>query len=94
MLESSVEKYLVEQIRLHGGLCWKWVCPGHAGVPDRIVLLPGGRIIFVETKAPGKKERPLQEYIHGRLRKLGFSVYGSVDTKERVREVVNEICTA
>lgn len=51
-LEKQIEQTLVNMVRKQGGLCLKWVCPGWAGVPDRIVLLPGGRIIFVETKRP------------------------------------------
>lgn len=51
-LEKELEKKLVGMVRNAGGLCLKWVCPGWAGVPDRIVLLPGGRIVFVEMKRP------------------------------------------
>lgn len=51
-LEKDIEKKLTSVVRRRGGLCLKWVCPGWAGVPDRIVLLPGGRIIFVELKRP------------------------------------------
>ncbi len=58
-----------------GGLCLKFVSPGTAGVPDRIVLLPEGRLGFVEVKAPGKVQRPLQAARHAQLRKLGFKVF-------------------
>lgn len=51
-LEKDIERALGRMVGKHGGLCLKWVCPGWAGVPDRIVLLPGGRIIFVELKRP------------------------------------------
>jgi hypothetical protein len=51
-LEKDIEQTLVKMVRKRGGLCLKWVCPGWAGVPDRIVLLPGGKIIFVELKRP------------------------------------------
>lgn len=51
-LEKNIEQKLVDKVRQYGGWCLKWVCPGWAGVPDRIVLLPGGRIVFVETKRP------------------------------------------
>lgn len=72
-LEKDVERKLREMIESHGGLCLKWVCPGWAGVPDRICLLPGGRIYFVELKRPkGGKTAKLQEWWHSRLRRLGF----------------------
>ena len=61
----------------------KWVSPGHSGVPDRIVFLPGGRIIFVEVKAPGKKLRPLQVHVKGQLEALGVD-FRVVDSKESV----------
>ena len=61
MREKKIEQSLVRAVRAAGGLCPKWVSPGLDGVPDRIVLLPGGRIAFAELKAPGKKPRPLQE---------------------------------
>lgn len=60
MRESVVEKHLATQVRRLGGLCWKFVSPNLAGVPDRIVVMPGGRVYFVELKAPGKLPRPNQ----------------------------------
>ena len=50
-LEKDIEKALGRMVGKHGGLCLKWVCPGWAGVPDRIVLLPG-KVVFVELKRP------------------------------------------
>ena len=52
ILEREIEQKLVAMVKRHGGRCLKWVCPGWAGVPDRILLLPGGRVYFVETKRP------------------------------------------
>ncbi len=75
MREQRIEQKLVKAVKAAGGLCLKFVSPGTAGVPDRIVLLPGGRIGFVEVKAPGKVPRPLQAARHAQLRKLGFEVY-------------------
>jgi hypothetical protein len=51
-LEKDIEQKLRNQIKARGGLCLKWVSPGNNGVPDRIILLPGARIYFVETKRP------------------------------------------
>ena len=59
-------------VKAAGGLCPKFVSPGTAGMPDRLLLLPGGRILFVEVKAPGKKPHPLQKHRHEQLRALGF----------------------
>ena len=72
-LERDIERRLRETVERHGGLCLKWVCPGWSGVPDRIILLPGGRVIFAETKRPkGGRVDKLQEWWLGRLRRLGF----------------------
>ena len=76
-LERDIERALVGMVKSHGGMAMKWVCPGWAGVPDRIVLLPGGKIIFVELKRPkGGEVRKLQEWWHTKLRSLGFTVWG------------------
>jgi hypothetical protein len=75
-LESAIEKKLRARVKAHGGQCLKWVSPGESGVPDRIVLLPGGRVVFVETKRPkGGKLSPLQNHWGRVLRGLGFEVW-------------------
>lgn len=72
-LEKEIEKALREMVERHGGLCLKWVCPGWSGVPDRIILLPGGRIIFAETKRPkGGQLSKLQHWWKAKLAALGF----------------------
>ena len=90
MLERDIESKLRQPIRQLGGLCLKFVCPGFTGVPDRIILLPGARIVFVETKQPGKKERPRQRYVQGLLRRLGFTVYSTVDSVEKINRIVED----
>ncbi|HAK7285373.1 TPA: VRR-NUC domain-containing protein [Salmonella enterica] len=72
--ESLIEKYLVAEVKKAGGIAYKFVSPGRRSVPDRLVLLPGGRLVFVECKAPGKEPRADQLREHERLRALGFSV--------------------
>ena len=75
-LEKDIEKKLRLMVESHGGLCLKWVCPGWSGVPDRIVLLPGGRIYFVETKRPkGGRLSKLQEKWREWLTRMGFSCW-------------------
>lgn len=74
-LERDIERKLKTKIEARGGRCLKWVCPGWAGVPDRIVLLPGARIAFVETKRPkGGRLSKLQEKWQEWLSDLGFTV--------------------
>lgn len=75
-LEKEIEAKLRAAVESRGGLCLKWVCPGWAGVPDRIVLLPGGRILFVETKRPvGGRLSSLQTWWGRKLTQLGFKWY-------------------
>lgn len=72
-LEKEIEGKLRKAVKMRGGVCLKWVCPGWSGVPDRIVLLPGGRVLFVETKRPhGATLARLQEWWRGQLIGLGF----------------------
>lgn len=90
MLESSIESRLRQEAKKRGGLALKFVSPGINGVPDRIVLLPGGRMAFIELKAPGKKPRALQEKRMKQLRRLGFSVY-VLDCMEGIGGILDEI---
>lgn len=75
-LEKDIEQKLIKIVKRHGGRCPKWVSPGWSGVPDRLVLLPGGRIIFVETKRPkGSRVAALQKKWKAWLEELGFMVW-------------------
>ena len=89
--ESRIERHLRVSVKKMGGMAVKFVSPGLDGVPDRIVLLPGRKIAFVELKAPGKKPRPLQEKRMRQLKCLGFPVY-VVDCVEQIGGVLDEIC--
>lgn len=93
MREQSIERKLVTEAKKRGGLAVKFVSPGWDGVPDRLVLFPGGRVAFVELKAPGKKMRPLQVRRAKQLNALGFSVY-CVDQTDKIGGVLDEIQTA
>ena len=88
MLEKEIEKKLRQPIRQMGGLYLKLVCPGFTGVPDRLILLPGGRVVFVELKAPGKKERPRQVYVQALMARMGFLIFPSVDCEAKVNIVI------
>lgn len=83
MLERAIEERLVGRVKAAGGMAMKWVSPGLSGVPDRICVLPGGRIVFVELKAPGKQPTALQVRVHEMLRRLGAEVH-VIDSKEGV----------
>lgn len=74
MRERDVEAHYKKLVEARGGLFIKFTSPSHSGVPDRIVILPDGRIYFVEFKAPNKKPRPLQEHIINKIRELGCEV--------------------
>lgn len=74
MLEKTIEQALVKRVKELGGTCEKFTSPGRRAVPDRIVTLPGGRIIFVECKAPGKKPTVTQMLDHKQRRLLGCDV--------------------
>ena len=90
MTEKNIEQKLVKAVKKRGGMALKFVSPGLDGVPDRIVLLPMGRIAFVELKAPGKKMRPLQVRRKRQLEGLGFLVY-CVDRVEEIGGMLDEI---
>lgn len=90
MKENTIEGFLRKRVRAAGGKCYKFVCPGHIGAPDRICIFPGGRAYFVETKAPGGEPRPSQLAFHRELAALGVTVR-VIDTQEKVREFVRGV---
>lgn len=90
MSEKDIERQLVVMVKRAGGIAPKFVSPGFDGVPDRIVLMPGGRIGFVEVKAPGKKPRKLQIRRHVLLRHLGFLVF-ILDDPEQIPGIIEAV---
>ena len=90
MREKITEQKLTKAVKNMGGIAPKFVSPGFDGMPDRIVLLPGGHIGFVEVKAPGEKPRPLQLARHGLLRQLGFKVF-VLDDEQQIGGILDEI---
>lgn len=91
MREREIEVYLRDRVKAEGGKAYKFVSPGNAGVPDRLVLLPGSLIAFVELKAPGKRSTPLQIVQQRRLRALGFQVYADVDSEDKVDALIEDV---
>lgn len=90
MREKTVEAKLVKAVKDAGGIAPKFVSPGLDGVPDRLVLFPGGKCAFIELKAPGKTPRPLQVRRKRQLEKLGFLVY-CIDRPEQIGGIIREI---
>ena len=87
-LEKDIERKLRVMVEGKlGGLCLKWVCPGWSGVPDRILLLPGGRVQFAELKRPkGGVVSSLQVWWKRRLEGMGFTVW-HVYTVEDIKRI-------
>ena len=90
MREKVIEQKFRETVKAHGGLALKFTSPGFDGMPDRLVLLPNGRIAFVEVKTKGEKPRPLQLSRHRLLRQLGFKVY-VLDDVSQIGGIIDEI---
>jgi hypothetical protein len=92
MLEKTIEYKLKSAVKNMGGIAFKFTAPGINGVPDRLVLLPYGKLAFIELKAPGKDMRPLQVRRKRQLEQLGFSVY-CIDSVEQIGGVLYAIQT-
>ena len=90
MRESEIERKFVNAAKLRGGLALKFVSPGMNGVPDRLVLMPGGRMAFAELKVPGESMRSIQRKRKRQLEQLGFAVY-CIDGPEQIEGVLDEI---
>lgn len=89
MRESSIERYLVRKVKEHGGLCYKFVSPGNPGVPDRIVITPGGKTIYVELKTEIGRLAKVQKWQRSEMEKRGVDVrvlYGLDAVKDFLRE--------
>lgn len=90
MLEKTIEHKLKAAVKSMGGIAFKFTAPGINGVPDRLILLPYGKLAFIELKAPGKEMRPLQEKRKRQLEQLGFLVY-CIDSVIEIGGVLDEI---
>lgn len=90
MTEKQIEMKLIKETKKQGGLALKFISPGFVGMPDRILLFPGGGLAFVEVKAPGEKPRALQLKRHGMLRRLGFKVY-VLDDAVQIEQILKDV---
>lgn len=93
-LEKSIENILRKAVEDEGGVCLKWTCPGHRGVPDRMILFPGGIIAFVELKRPGAKVKAggLQEWWRTKILRFGFPYY-EISDAEHAKSLANHLAT-
>jgi len=89
-IEKALEKRLRETVKKRGGLAIKIWCLSFTGFPDRIVLMPGARIFFVELKDTGKELSPVQAVVHAQLIKFGFDTR-LIDTNEKLNDLFREI---
>ena len=90
--ERDIEKWMREKIEQLGGQFMKWVSPGNDGVPDRIAILPGGDVYFIELKRDGEVPTELQKWQIRRLKKLGCYatvVTGMKEARQFIEEVVD-----
>lgn len=87
--EKEIELDLRRTVERHGGWALKFISPGMDGVPDRIVLLPGGKLIFVELKAPAKSLRSLQQKRKEQLEALGFQCI-CINSHDAIRALFKE----
>jgi len=90
ILERDIERYLVRRIVEHGGVAYKWVSPGRAGVADRIVLLPGGVVWFVELKTAKGRLSPWQKVFAAEMRRMGMN-YIVIKSKGEVDELLQRV---
>jgi hypothetical protein len=90
MRETVIERRFKNEVEKRGGEAHKFTVPGMRGMPDRIVLLPGARTIFVELKAQGKKLKPLQAKRAAELRAKGYTVY-CIDSHAGIDHFIAEV---
>ena len=88
--EKVLEAELRERCKALGWMCIKLTSQYQRGLPDRLILMPGGRVCFAEIKTTGKKPTALQRVTHERLRALGYRVE-VVDTTESLENLIVEL---
>ena len=93
MKESNIESRFVQMVRARGGLCYKFVSPGNPGVPDRIVITPAGRTVYVELKTDVGRLAAIQKWQHAEMRKRGADVR-TLKGLDQVKAFVEEVFPA
>ena len=89
-MEKDIERRFTKAVKSVGGIALKFVSPGFNGMPDRLVLMPVGKIGFVEVKDKGKKPRALQQAMHRKLTMLGFKVF-ILDRPEQIEKIIEKM---
>lgn len=74
MLEKEIERRMVQTVKKRGGLCYKFVSPSNPGVPDRIIITPTGRVVFVELKTEIGRLARIQKWQISEMQKRGADV--------------------
>lgn len=74
-LERDIESYIVGQFKAMNGVAYKFTSPNRRAVPDRLCILPNGKIIFIEVKRRTARLTPLQKVEIKKLIKLKQKVY-------------------
>lgn len=94
--EKVFERTLSKYVDDTGGMAVKLLSQFLRGLPDRMFLLKGGQVVFVEFKSTGKKPTKIQEYVHKRIQALGFPVLvvDSVETYEGAKKIIDTIMNA
>lgn len=87
--EKLIERYLFDQVKQRKGLCIKLLTNHLLGLPDRLCLLPYGKLFFAEIKTTGFKPTKIQIYMHNKIIQLGFNVY-IIDTKKYVDDILTQ----
>lgn len=85
--EKNLESRLRDRVKQLGGWSIKLLSLHISGLPDRLCLLPGGKLFFAEIKTTNKKPRKIQLVVHNKLRDLGFKVY-VIDSTEKIKEAL------
>lgn len=88
--EKNIESKLRNEVKKLGGLSLKLLTTHFTGLPDRLCLLPRGRLFFIELKTTKKKPRKIQLVIHKRLKKLGFPVL-IIDSTEKIKQFIENV---